>query len=334
MLTQTGGIWTLYLTAGKGHVRGFMAFDGRGSDIGHGVGWALHGFFVLFDSVGTWLFTKFNSTIEFSTQRSAAHLPDLNFVLVPKSQEHVEKLKKMGLTEVQHDHSVIADNKPQRHVKFPRCQKNKDTVQHCATPSQRQANTVANVGPTPVKGHEAAVMALAGCLSGFFLMHRLHFLICSVGITYTRHYLDDNSELGPVQRMSLGFNYFFADWITKAFDKLLGVTINNLSEEDEQIMGWPAYRALAKVQAKVLDARLNLVLVRIPNVNVIPATGVTTWGTAKGSGLDTAEKVSIHREEDGLVEAAVEELLRFSVQVDIVYSANSQEMGPTIQICG
>ncbi|KAJ7024499.1 hypothetical protein C8F04DRAFT_1192316 [Mycena alexandri] len=183
-----------------------------------------------------------------------------------------------------------------------------------------------------------------------------HFLICSVGIAYARHHLDDNSELGPVQRMSLGFNYFFADWITKAFDELMGVTINDISEEDERIMGWPAYRALAKVQAKVLDARLNLALDRIPDVNhcnwcnnlgYCKGEWAKMWTSSEGilgallkdelsgaevmeklssyprggmnvechmrtcAGLqDTAEKVSIFREEEGLVDAAVEELLR------------------------
>ncbi|KAJ7725451.1 hypothetical protein B0H16DRAFT_1471833 [Mycena metata] len=33
------------------------------------------------------------------------------------------------------------------------------------TPSQRLANAIASVGPTPVKRHEAAAMALAGCVT-------------------------------------------------------------------------------------------------------------------------------------------------------------------------
>ncbi|KAJ7749648.1 hypothetical protein B0H16DRAFT_1844789 [Mycena metata] len=58
----------------------------------------------------------------------------LDFVLVPRSQKHAEKLKEMRLMSKK---------------KAPAC--------------QRQANAMANVGPTPVKHHEAAVMAFAGC---------------------------------------------------------------------------------------------------------------------------------------------------------------------------
>ena len=93
-----------------------------------------------------------------------------------------------------------------------------------------------------------------------------HFLAVNKGIAYAKHYLDENDDLPSVERLKLGFNYAFADWIKKAFDDLMSLPINDFSEEEEKTIGWVAYRALAKAQAKVLDARLNLA-VRVPDVN-------------------------------------------------------------------
>ncbi|KAJ7742299.1 hypothetical protein B0H16DRAFT_1464163 [Mycena metata] len=99
-------------TAGKGHDRGFMAFDGLfhlvlcGASLGAGAG--------------------------------------RNFFLAAGSQKHAEKLKEMRVTGMQ----ILTLPKEQR---------------KCAAPSQRRANAMASVGPTPVKRHEPTVMALAGC---------------------------------------------------------------------------------------------------------------------------------------------------------------------------
>ncbi|KAJ7144814.1 hypothetical protein C8R43DRAFT_1130532 [Mycena crocata] len=41
--------------------------------------------------------------------------------------------------------------------------------------------------------------------------------------------------------------------------RLITVPINDFSPEDEELMGWVAYRALAKAQAAVLEKRLSLV---------------------------------------------------------------------------
>jgi hypothetical protein len=183
-----------------------------------------------------------------------------------------------------------------------------------------------------------------------------HFLVVKKGIAYAKRHLDDNDDLASVQRLTLGFNYGFADWIASAFDDLMSVQVNDISEEDERIIGWPAYRALAKAQAKVLDARLNLAVDRIPvanhcnwctNHSHCQSEWVKMWTSMSGvlgalikqalpgsqileklvtydyggmnsechrrtcEGLqDTLDKVSILREEEGIVDQAVEELMK------------------------
>ncbi|KAK7063404.1 hypothetical protein R3P38DRAFT_2492395 [Favolaschia claudopus] len=93
-----------------------------------------------------------------------------------------------------------------------------------------------------------------------------HFLIGRNGIAYARRVLDKSGTLNAIERLVLGFNYGFARWVKDAFDELMSVPINDLSEADEAAIGSVAYRALAKTQAKVTDARLNLAF-RPPDVN-------------------------------------------------------------------
>ncbi|KAJ7218961.1 hypothetical protein B0H12DRAFT_1239701 [Mycena haematopus] len=93
-----------------------------------------------------------------------------------------------------------------------------------------------------------------------------HFLAASNGVAYAKRHLDRDDRMPSVQRLKLGFNYGFADWIEMAFDDLMSLPINDISVEDERLIGWAAYRALAKTQAQVLDARLNLA-VHVPDVN-------------------------------------------------------------------
>ncbi|KAJ7162516.1 hypothetical protein C8R46DRAFT_1222626 [Mycena filopes] len=157
-----------------------------------------------------------------------------------------------------------------------------------------------------------------------------HYLIVPQGIAYAKRYLDNNPEFTPVNRMSLAFPYHFADWIGSAssFDELMGISINNLSEDEEKVLGPLAYRALARAQAKVLDARLRLAL-KAPDVNHcnycsnIPycrEEWEKMWTSVNGvlgalikedlPGSDTEDKVSILREEEGLIDEAVAALLR------------------------
>ncbi|KAJ7730310.1 hypothetical protein B0H16DRAFT_1469658 [Mycena metata] len=84
----------------------------------------------------------------------------LDFVLVPRSKKHAEKLKEMGLTSKKKAPARDRQYQAAKACQIPTLPKEQ---RNCATPSQRQANAMANVGPTPVKRHEAAVMAFAGC---------------------------------------------------------------------------------------------------------------------------------------------------------------------------
>ncbi|KAJ6477069.1 hypothetical protein C8R45DRAFT_1158367 [Mycena sanguinolenta] len=182
-----------------------------------------------------------------------------------------------------------------------------------------------------------------------------HFLAVETGIAYAKYHLNERSHLPAIQRLSLGFSYGFADWIKMAFDDLMTAPVYDISKEDEAIMGWPAFRALAKTQLQVIDARLNLA-VRPPTVNhgnfcqihdYCQAEWNKMWLSMDGvlgaiikeelpgsqilenlptfrrggmnhechqrtcDGLkDTAEKLSILKEEEGLIDQAVEELLR------------------------
>ncbi|KAJ6448113.1 hypothetical protein C8R45DRAFT_948170 [Mycena sanguinolenta] len=70
----------------------------------------------------------------------------------------------------------------------------------------------------------------------------------------------------PACSSALGFNYGFDSWIKMAFDELMLVPVNNISTEDNAMIGWPAFRALAKAQLQVMDAWLNLA-VCVPVVN-------------------------------------------------------------------
>ncbi|KAJ7477902.1 hypothetical protein B0H11DRAFT_2281133 [Mycena galericulata] len=94
-----------------------------------------------------------------------------------------------------------------------------------------------------------------------------HFFVVESGIAYSRYHLDHHPDLNPVLRLKLGFDYHFVDWITTGFDELMTCPIKDISAEDEELMGWPAYRALAQAQAEVLDLRLSLAVARIPDVN-------------------------------------------------------------------
>ena len=93
-----------------------------------------------------------------------------------------------------------------------------------------------------------------------------HFLAAPRGIAYAKRCLDTVGSLPAVQRLVLGFNYGFDSWIKMAFDELMLVPVNDISKEDEAMIGWAAFRALAKAQLQVMDARLNLA-VRVPAVN-------------------------------------------------------------------
>ncbi|KAJ7811411.1 hypothetical protein B0H14DRAFT_3880113 [Mycena olivaceomarginata] len=149
-----------------------------------------------------------------------------------------------------------------------------------------------------------------------------HFLVVERGISYARHHLDNHQDLNAV---------------------------------DEALIGWPAYRALARAQAEVLDTRLNLAVARIPDVNhcnwcnnhsYCQSEWAKMWTSVNGvlgalikeelpgsailqklptydcggmtydchrrtcDGLkDTVDKVSILKEEEGIIDRHVTELM-------------------------
>ncbi|KAJ7649693.1 hypothetical protein FB45DRAFT_1017156 [Roridomyces roridus] len=183
-----------------------------------------------------------------------------------------------------------------------------------------------------------------------------HFLVVDRGIRFAKRHLDKEDALPAVQRLSLGFSYGFGDWVRMAFDELMSVPINELTPEEEETMGWKAYRALARAQAEVLDVRLRLAVARIPVVNHVNWCYNHTWCQAEWTKMwtsmsgvlgalikedapgaqilenlatydrggtteecfrrtceglqDTPEKVSILKEEEGVVDREVEKLLQ------------------------
>ncbi|KAF8172965.1 hypothetical protein K438DRAFT_1772397 [Mycena galopus ATCC 62051] len=95
-------------------------------------------------------------------------------------------------------------------------------------------------------------------LEFIFFARLSHFFAVDTGINFARHHLDDHEGLDGFSRLKLGFDYHIKAWIAKAFDELMATPITDITAEQEQLMGWAAYRALARAQAKVLDYRMTL----------------------------------------------------------------------------
>ncbi|KAJ7757363.1 hypothetical protein DFH07DRAFT_958724 [Mycena maculata] len=85
-----------------------------------------------------------------------------------------------------------------------------------------------------------------------------HFFAVEAGIDYAIHHLQDHAKLDAALRFKLGCDYHLPDWIKQAFDELMTVSIDKLTPEDENLLGWAAYRALARAQAEVWDHRATL----------------------------------------------------------------------------
>ncbi|KAJ7435446.1 hypothetical protein FB451DRAFT_1464202 [Mycena latifolia] len=85
-----------------------------------------------------------------------------------------------------------------------------------------------------------------------------HFFAVETGIDYAIHHLEKHAGLAAPLRFKMGKDYHLRDWIAQAFDELMTVPITELSTEDETLIGWPAYRALARAQADVADHRMTL----------------------------------------------------------------------------
>ncbi|KAJ7443603.1 hypothetical protein B0H11DRAFT_2250519 [Mycena galericulata] len=85
-----------------------------------------------------------------------------------------------------------------------------------------------------------------------------HFFGADTGIEYALFHLQDHKDLGAALRFSLGCNYHHKSWMAEAFDELMTIPITDFTPEDEALIGWQAYRALAIAQAKVSDHRTTL----------------------------------------------------------------------------
>ncbi|KAJ6451418.1 hypothetical protein C8R45DRAFT_1113533 [Mycena sanguinolenta] len=164
-----------------------------------------------------------------------------------------------------------------------------------------------------------------------------HFLAAPRGIAYAKRCLDMVGSLPAVQHLVLGFNYGFDSWIKMAFDELMLVPVNDISKEDEAMIGWPAFRALAKAQLQVMDTRLNLAVrgewakmwtsmdgvlgalikEELPGSQILEKLPTLYRGSMNSEchrrtcdGLKgSVDKLSILREEEELIDKAVEELM-------------------------
>ncbi|KAJ7736410.1 hypothetical protein B0H14DRAFT_2993853 [Mycena olivaceomarginata] len=97
-----------------------------------------------------------------------------------------------------------------------------------------------------------------------------HFFAVNTDIDFARYHLDHHPTLGPVFRLKMGVGCRIKEWISMGFDELMAVPINNISAEDESIMGWATYRALARqssgCRAGLPSVRLTLLLqIHTPN---------------------------------------------------------------------
>ncbi|KAJ7708005.1 hypothetical protein B0H16DRAFT_1481466 [Mycena metata] len=184
-------------TAGKRHDRGFMAFDRRGTDTGHGVGQALAGrwpislFFcyrgnplcllwlalgdhhVVILNISPSAEAYFINSVSCS-QISLHVIENWGFRWAPGLNPDAEAIQcetQVGggkNQESTYGREEMCETRVRKFVTL--CQRlSLPTLtreqRNWPTPSQRLANAMASVGPTPVKRHEAAAMALAGCVN-------------------------------------------------------------------------------------------------------------------------------------------------------------------------
>ncbi|KAJ7506056.1 hypothetical protein B0H11DRAFT_1903971 [Mycena galericulata] len=85
-----------------------------------------------------------------------------------------------------------------------------------------------------------------------------HFFGAETGVEYAIHHLESHPGLGAALRFRIGCDYQITGWIAQAFDALMTVPITEISLGDEALIGWEAYRALARAQAEVADHRTTL----------------------------------------------------------------------------
>ncbi|KAJ7793151.1 hypothetical protein B0H14DRAFT_3159805 [Mycena olivaceomarginata] len=92
------------------------------------------------------------------------------------------------------------------------------------------------------------------------LMKTCDFFAVESGMQYTTHHLEDHPDLGPALRYRLASCYDITHWAKRAFYELMLMSILEISEANEESLGWAAYRALVRTHAQVSDYRLTLAL--------------------------------------------------------------------------
>ncbi|KAJ7663586.1 hypothetical protein B0H17DRAFT_1211601 [Mycena rosella] len=64
------------------------------------------------------------------------------------------------------------------------------------------------------------------------------------GTQYAIHHLEDHPDLGPALRYRLASDYSIERWAKRAFYELMSGSMLEISEADDVLLGWDAYRAL------------------------------------------------------------------------------------------
>ncbi|KAJ7878201.1 hypothetical protein B0H13DRAFT_2346745 [Mycena leptocephala] len=92
------------------------------------------------------------------------------------------------------------------------------------------------------------------------LLKTCEFFAVESGTQYAVHYLDNHPNLGPALRYKLASAYNIPRWARRAFREMMSGSILELSEVEEMLLGWPAYRTLVRTHAEVAHYRLTLAL--------------------------------------------------------------------------
>ncbi|KAJ6530482.1 hypothetical protein DFH09DRAFT_1093529 [Mycena vulgaris] len=80
------------------------------------------------------------------------------------------------------------------------------------------------------------------------------------GTKYATFYLENHPDLGPALRYRLARDYDIKPWAKTAFYELMSGSVLEISEADDEVLGWDAYRMLVRTQATVTQYRLTLAL--------------------------------------------------------------------------
>ncbi|KAJ6450134.1 hypothetical protein C8R47DRAFT_1329919 [Mycena vitilis] len=86
------------------------------------------------------------------------------------------------------------------------------------------------------------------------------FFAVESGVQYAVHHLEEHPHLGAALRYRLARNYHIDRWARRAFYELMEGSMLELTQEDDELLGWDAYRALVMAHAEVTQHRLTLAL--------------------------------------------------------------------------